>query len=193
MATAQRVRANVPAGDNSMTWRLDATALSALLATREITPLQLLELALARLDAFEPGLNAFTHVDRDGALVAARAATDRQAAGARLGPLDGIPVSVKDNIFVAGLPAWWGSLLYRDHVPDRDDICVERLRAAGAVIIGKTTTPEFAMLGRTDSRLSGVTRSPWDPALTPGGSSGAASASVAAGITTLADRHRHGR
>jgi aspartyl-tRNA(Asn)/glutamyl-tRNA(Gln) amidotransferase subunit A len=76
--------------------------------------------------------------------------------------------------------------LFRDYVPDRDDICVERLRAAGAVIIGKTTTPELAMLGRTDSRLSGITRSPWNPALTPGGSSGGASASVAAGVTTLA-------
>src|SRR4051812_21330438 len=94
-----------------MTWRLDATAQSALLQTREITPLQLLDQALARLDAFEPVLNAFTHVDRDGALAAAQAATDRQAAGARLGPLDGIPVSVKDNIFVRGLPAQWGSLL----------------------------------------------------------------------------------
>ena len=93
---------------------------------------------------------------------------------------------MKDNIFVAGLPARWGSLLFRDFIPDRDDICVERLRAAGAVIVGKTTTPELAMLGRTDSRLSGITRSPWDPALTPGGSSGGASASVAAGITTLA-------
>jgi aspartyl-tRNA(Asn)/glutamyl-tRNA(Gln) amidotransferase subunit A len=79
---------------------------------------------------------------------------------------------VKDNIVVAGLPARWGSLLFREHIPERDDICVERLRAAGAIIIGKTTTPELAMLGRTDSRLSGVTRSPWDPALTPGGSSG---------------------
>jgi aspartyl-tRNA(Asn)/glutamyl-tRNA(Gln) amidotransferase subunit A len=76
--------------------------------------------------------------------------------------------------------------LLRDHIPDRDDICVERLRAAGAVIVGKTTTPELAMSGRTDSRLSGITRSPWDPALTPGGSSGGASASVAAGVTTLA-------
>jgi aspartyl-tRNA(Asn)/glutamyl-tRNA(Gln) amidotransferase subunit A len=169
-----------------MTWQLDATALSALLDARETTPLQLLEHSFARLDALEPVLNAFTHVDRDGASAAATAATARQAAGSRLGPLDGIPVSVKDNIFVAGLPARWGSLLYRDHVPDRDDICVERLRAAGAVIIGKTTTPELAMLGRTDSRLSGVTRSPWDPALTPGGSSGGASASVAAGITPLA-------
>jgi aspartyl-tRNA(Asn)/glutamyl-tRNA(Gln) amidotransferase subunit A len=169
-----------------MTWKLDATALSALLEAREITSLQLLEQALERLDGLEPVLNAFTHVDRDGALTAASAATARQAAGARRGPLDGIPVSVKDNIFVAGLPARWGSLLFRDHIPDRHDICVERLLAAGAVIIGKTTTPELAMSGRTDSRLSGVTRSPWDPALTPGGSSGGASASVAAGITPLA-------
>ena len=169
-----------------MTWQLDATALSALMDAREITPLQLLEQALARLDALEPVLNAFTHVDRDGAVAAARAATARQTSGTRLGPLDGIPVSVKDNIFVGGLPARWGSLLFRDFIPDRDDICVERLRAAGALIVGKTTTPELAMLGRTDSRLSGITRSPWDPALTPGGSSGGASASVAAGVTPLA-------
>ena len=169
-----------------MTWRLDATALSALLDAGDVTPLQLLDQALARLDALEPVLNAFTHVDRDGALAAAKAAAARQAAGVRLGALDGIPVSVKDNIYVAGLPAQWGSLLFRDHVPDRDDICVERLRAAGAVIIGKTTTPEFALMNRTESRLSGVTRNPWDPALTPGGSSGGAVASVAGGVTPLA-------
>jgi Asp-tRNA(Asn)/Glu-tRNA(Gln) amidotransferase A subunit family amidase len=169
-----------------MTWQLDATSLSALLDARDITPLQLLERSLARLDALEPVLNGFTHVDRDGALAAARAATARQASGTRLSPLDGIPVSVKDNIFVAGMPARWGSLLFRDHVPDRDDVCVERLRAAGAVIIGKTTTPEFALLGRTHSRLSGVTRNPWDTSLTPGGSSGGAVASVAVGVTPLA-------
>ena len=147
-----------------MTWQLDATAVSALLDAREMTPLRLLEQSLSRLDALEPVLNAFTHVDRDGALAAAKAATARQSAGARLGPLDGIPVSVKDNIFVAGLPARWGSLLFREHIPDRDDICVERLRAAGAVIVGKTTTPELAMLGRTDSRLSG---SPAVPGIPP--------------------------
>jgi aspartyl-tRNA(Asn)/glutamyl-tRNA(Gln) amidotransferase subunit A len=169
-----------------MTWQLDATALAALLDVREITPLQLLDQALARLDALEPMLNAFTYVDRDGAFDGAKAATARQAAGRRLGPLDGIPVSVKDNIFVAGLPAQWGSLLFRDYVPDRDDICVERLRAAGAVIVGKTTTPELALMGRTESRLCGVTRNPWNTALTPGGSSGGAVASVAAGVTPLA-------
>ena len=95
-------------------------------------------------------------------------------------------MSVKDNIFVGGMPASWGSLLFRDHVPERDDICVERLRAAGAVIIGKTTTPEVALLGRSHSRLSGVTRNPWDTSLTPGGSSGGAVASVAVGVTPLA-------
>jgi aspartyl-tRNA(Asn)/glutamyl-tRNA(Gln) amidotransferase subunit A len=168
-----------------MTWQLDATAQSALLDAGETTPLALLDQALSRLDATEPVLNAFCHVDRDGARAAAEAAAARQAVGARLGPLDGIPVSVKDNIYVAGMPARWGSLLYRDHVPDRDDITVERLRAAGAVIIGKTTTPEFALMGRTHSRLSGVTRNPWDPTLTPGGSSGGSVASVAAGVTAL--------
>lgn len=168
-----------------MTWQRDATAQAALLDARETTPLALLDQALARLDATEPVLKAFCHVDRDGARAAAEAATIRQAKAARLGPLDGIPVSVKDNIFVKGMPARWGSLLYRDHVPDRDDITVERLRAAGAVIIGKTTTPEFALMGRTHSRLSGVTRNPWDPSLTPGGSSGGSVASVAAGVTAL--------
>jgi aspartyl-tRNA(Asn)/glutamyl-tRNA(Gln) amidotransferase subunit A len=168
-----------------MTWKLDATAQSALLATGQASPLDLLEQSLARLDGTEPTLNSFVHVDRDGALAAARAATGRQASGTRLGPLDGIPVSVKDNILVAGMPARWGSLLYRDFVPERDDICVERLRAAGAVIIGKTTTPEFALMGRTHSKLSGVTRNPWDTALTPGGSSGGSVASVAAGVTAL--------
>ena len=169
-----------------MDWQLDATAQSALLATGQTTPTALLEQALGRLEALEPKLNAFVHVDRDGARVAAEAATARRAAGARLGPLDGLPISVKDNLYVAGMPARWGSLLFRDHVPAQDDICVERLRAAGAVIVGKTTTPEFALMGRTDSRLTGTTRNPWDLTLTPGGSSGGASASVAAGITTLA-------
>ncbi len=168
------------------TWRLDATALAELLEAGEVTPTALLEKSLERLDALEPGLNAFSHVDRQGARQAARQATSRQAAGARRGRLDGIPISVKDNLFVAGLPARWGSLLFGDHVAAQDDICVERLRAAGAVIVGKTTTPEFAMMGRTESRLSGVTRNPWNLALTPGGSSGGAAASVAAGITPLA-------
>lgn len=167
-------------------WRLDAVALGALLQAGAVTSAALVEQSLARIARFQPVLNAFTHVDAEGARAAAAEADARLRAGARRGPLDGIPVSVKDNLFVKGLPACWGSLLFRDHVPDRDDICVERLRAAGAVIVGKTTTPEFALQGRTESRLSGITRNPWDPALTPGGSSGGAVASVAAGMVPLA-------
>ena len=114
------------------TWKLDATALSDLLTEGKVTPRALLEQSLARLDRFEPTLNCFTHVDRAGALAAAEAATQRQAAGRRIGPLDGIPISIKDNLLVEGMPARWGSLLFRDNIPPQDDICVERLRAAGA-------------------------------------------------------------
>jgi aspartyl-tRNA(Asn)/glutamyl-tRNA(Gln) amidotransferase subunit A len=167
-------------------WRQDATTLGGLLDNGAVSPVAVLDQCLARIARLEPALNAFMHLDPDGARRAAEASAARQAAGARLGPLDGIPVAVKDNLYVAGMPARWGSLLFRDHVADRDDICVERLRAAGAVIVGKTATPEFALSGRTESRLSGVTRNPWNPELTPGGSSGGAVAAVASGMVPLA-------
>lgn len=131
-------------------------------------------------------INAFAFIDAGGALAAARESDARRRQGATLGILDGIPVSVKDNIFVKGLPASWGSLLFDGFVPDRDDLVVERLRAAGAVILGKTTTPEFSLGGRTWSLKHGHTRNPLHPDLTPGGSSGGAAASVAAGIVPLA-------
>lgn len=166
-------------------WRCDAAALARLLDADAVTPADLLEMYLDRIDRLDPVLNAFAHIDRQGARNAAAEATQRQRDRRRLGPLDGIPVSVKDNIFVAGMPASWGSLMFRGHVPERDDICVERLRNAGAVIVGKTNTPEFSLLGRTESRLTGVTRNPWNPALTPGGSSGGAVAAVAAGMVPL--------
>ncbi|HEY1781688.1 MAG TPA: amidase [Roseiarcus sp.] len=167
-------------------WRNDAATLSSLLADGAVAPTDLVEMYLARCDRLQPKLNAFVYLDPEGARRAAEEADVRQRVGRRLGPLDGIPITIKDNIFVAGMPARWGSLLFQDHFPERDDICVERLRAAGAVILGKTTTPELALMGRTHSRLSGVTRNPWDPSLTPGGSSGGAVAGVAAGMAPLA-------
>ncbi len=167
-------------------WRGDAVDLAARLASREITPMQLLEVCLERCDRLERKLNAFTMLDRDGATAAAREATERQKAGRSRGPLDGMPVAIKDNLYVAGLPAEWGSRMLKGFVPDRDDICVERLRTAGAVIIGKTTTPEFALSGRTENLVTGTTRNPWNPSLTPGGSSGGAVAAVAAGMVPLA-------
>lgn len=166
-------------------WRADASTLSKMIEAKDVTPTELVEMYLDRCDQLEPVLNAFAFLDREGATRAAEEATARQRAGGRRGPLDGIPVAIKDNLYVRGMPARWGSLMFQDHVPENDDICVERLRNAGAVIIGKTTTPEFALMGRTQSRLHGVTRNPWDPTLTPGGSSGGTVAAVAAAMVPL--------
>lgn len=167
-------------------WQEDVASLASRLDEKDITPVQLLNMYLARCDRLQPVLNAFTLIDRKGARAAAEMAEQRQAKGQRLGPLDGIPVCIKDNLFVSGLPAEWGSLMLKGFVPSQDDICVERLRAAGAIIVGKTTTPEFALSGRTENRTTGTTRNPWNPALTPGGSSGGAVAAVAAGMVPLA-------
>ena len=137
-------------------WRANTSTLGNMLGANKITATELVEMYLDRCDRLEPVLNAFVFLDRQGAQRAAREATARQRAGRRLGPLDGIPVAIKDNLFVRGMPASWGSLLFQDHVPENDDICVERLRAAGAVILGKTTTPEFALMGRTRSASEGI-------------------------------------
>ena len=111
---------------------------------------------------------------------------ERYARGAPLGPLDGVPVTIKDNILVAGLHCRWGSRLYEDYVPTQDELPVARLRAGGAVIVGKTNVPEFTLEGYTTNLLFGTTRNPWDTRLTPGGSSGGAVAAVAAGLGPLA-------
>jgi aspartyl-tRNA(Asn)/glutamyl-tRNA(Gln) amidotransferase subunit A len=165
---------------------LTPAAMSQDLAAGHVTPSQLLADTLERIGRANARLGAFVHVDAQGAAKAAAAAEARQRSGARTGPLDGIPVAVKDNLWVAGMPARWGSRMWADFVPEVDDIAVERLRAAGAVIVGKTNTPEFALSSRTDSPLHGPARNPWDVALTPGGSSGGSVAAVAAGMVPLA-------
>lgn len=171
---------------NRPLWACPATELSTLLERGDVRPEDLLEACLARIAEMQPKVNAMAHVATESARRAAAEAGERQRRGRRLGPLDGIPVTVKDNLYVAGLPATWGSRLYRDFVPDVDDIAVERLRARGAVIVGKTNTPEFALAGRTDNRLFGLTRNPWNLALNPGGSSGGAVAALASGCAPLA-------
>lgn len=164
---------------------LSAQAMAEALAQGATTAGALLADALARIARANAALGAFVHVDEAGALRAAAEADARRAAGRRLSPLDGVPVAVKDNIWVAGMPAHWGSRMWSDFMPPCDDIVVERLRAAGAVIIGKTNTPEFALSGRTDSPLHGKARNPWDVTLTPGGSSGGSVAAVAAGMVPV--------
>jgi len=165
---------------------LDAADLASLIARREASAAEAVEAALARLDETEGELNAFVHVDRDGARTAARAADEAVARGEALGALHGVPVSVKDLIDVGGMPARYGSLTLKDHVADEDAPSVERLRAAGAIVIGKTTTSEFGYRGYTKSLVHGNTKNPWNLGRTPGGSSGGAVASVAAGVTPLA-------
>ncbi|TCZ58709.1 amidase [Roseicella aquatilis] len=165
---------------------LSARALAGLYARHALSPVEALEAVLARTRRLNPRLNAIIALDEAGARAAARASEARWRAGVPLSPLDGVPLTVKDNIAVAGLPCAWGSPLFRDHVPERDELPVARARAAGLVILGKTNVPEFTLQGYTDNTLFGPTRNPWGLALTPGGSSGGAVAAVAAGLGPLA-------
>jgi Asp-tRNA(Asn)/Glu-tRNA(Gln) amidotransferase A subunit family amidase len=141
--------------------------------------------ALKRIRELDDDLNAFTVVLEESALRAAAAADVLLAKGSRL-PLLGVPVSVKDHIWLTGTPATNGSLALQDFMPPEDNVAVARLKAAGAVIVGKTNNPEFCYRGFTDNAVFGRTRNPWDLGRTPGGSSGGAGASVAAGMTSLA-------
>ena len=167
-------------------WRLPATQLGAGYRAARFTPEDVLDQVLERVAQHNPHLNAIVTLDAAGARAAARASTARFADGRPAGALDGVPLTVKDNIAVAGLRATWGSRLFADHVATVDELPVARLRAAGAVILGKTNTPEFAMVGHTDNLVFGATRNPWNTALSAGGSSGGAVAAVAAGFGPLA-------
>lgn len=181
-AVAQSLRVGAP---SDLNW-LSADQLAGMIARRKVSPVEVVDAALSRLEETEPALNAFTAVDVAGARQAALAAEAAVMRGDALGPLHGIPVSVKDLIDVAGLPARYGSLIMKDNVARADSASVQRLRRAGAIILGKTTTSEFGYQGVTTSLLHGDTRNPWNLALTPGGSSGGAAASVAAGVTPIA-------
>jgi aspartyl-tRNA(Asn)/glutamyl-tRNA(Gln) amidotransferase subunit A len=165
---------------------LPARTLAGLYARRALSPVEALAAVLARIERVNPRLNAIVALDEAGARAAAAASEARWLDGVPLSPLDGVPLTVKDNIAVAGLPCAWGSPIFRDHVPARDELPVARARAAGMVVLGKTNVPEFTLQGYTDNKVHGVTRNPWDPRLTPGGSSGGAVAAVAAGMGPLA-------
>ena len=162
------------------------SGIGAALRSGALTAEALLDRCLDRIRRIDPRLNSFVALDEAGARQAARASDARFAAGEPLSLLDGIPISVKDNILVAGMPATWGSRALADFTPDRDELPVARLRAGGAVILGKTNVPELTLEGYTNNDLFGVTRNPWDVRLTPGGSSGGAAAGVAAGLVPAA-------
>ena len=156
------------------------------IADGEISAVALTELFYRRIEQLNPQLNAYLTLCPDQALAAAQAADDAVQAGQPLGPLHGVPISVKDLELTQGVRTTLGSAIYADRVADLDSIVVERVKAAGAVILGKTNTPEFGQSGTTENLLGEPCRNPWNTDYTPGGSSGGAAAALAAGLCTLA-------
>lgn len=172
--------------DETIGW-LGASELVAAYAAGSLTPVEVTEAILRRIEAVDPSINAFCLVDAQGALAQAAASTERWRRREPMGPLDGVPATVKDLIDARGWPTLKGSLTIDPAGPwENDAPVVARLREAGAVLLGKTTTPEFGWRGSTDSALTGITRNPWRLDRTPGGSSGGAVAALAAGLGPLA-------
>lgn len=165
---------------------LSASSASAQIRSGQLSSATLVESILRRVDRLQPALNAFTYIRRDESMAEAQAADEAVRKGGELGALHGVPITVKDNVPMAGAPCTAGSRLLRNYVPDEDAVTVERLRAAGAIIIGRTNAPEFVWRGSTDNRVFGETRNPWDLTRTSGGSSGGAGAAVASGLAPLA-------
>ena len=168
-------------------WALGATELVEGYRNGTLSPVEVTKAVLGRIEKLNPVLNAFRQVAADEALRQAQASEARWTAGQPQGLLDGVPVSIKDIILTKGWPTLRGSKTVEPKGPWNDDAPVTaRLREHGAVLLGKTTTPEFGWKGVTDSPLTGITRNPWNTAKTPGGSSGGAAAAVASGMGPLA-------
>lgn len=161
--------------------RMSAQDLAEAFRNRTLSPVEVTRACLARAEAINPALNAFTFLDHDGALKAAKASEARWAAGAPLSPVDGVPTTLKDIVWVRGWTVRYGSTLTRETPLEDDAPSVRLLRAAGAVFLGQTTTPEFGWKALTDSRAFGITRNPHNPAMTSGGSSGGAAVAAALG------------
>src|SRR3984957_17306058 len=162
-----------------------ASALTALYRAGTLSPVEVAEALFARLDDLQPKINAFCIVDRDGAMASARESEGRWRAGQPLSAVDGVPATIKDLMLLRGFPTRRGSHLAESAPDTEDSPAVARLKEAGAVILGKTTTPEFGWIAVGDSPLTGITRNPWNLERTPGGSSAGAAAACAAGIGVL--------
>ncbi len=168
-------------------WEWNAPRLSAAFASREISPVEVARALLARIAALDRKINAFCLVDEATTLAQAHAAEARWMKDAPLSPLDGVPVAVKDLLLTRGWPTLRGSRVTDPDQAWNDDApVVARLREAGAVLLGKVTTPDHGWKGVTDSPLTGITRNPWNMEKTPGGSSGGSSAALAARLAPLA-------
>jgi len=163
-----------------------ALELVKLIRSKDLSPVELMEETLQRIEVVNPALNVFVAMRAEQAMEEAKGLGERIASGIVPGPLAGIPLGVKDLEDVEGMVTSFGSIPYKDNVVHQDSVQVARLRSAGAIIVGKTNTPEFGFTGFTKNRLYGVTRNPWNRERTPGGSSGGAAAAIAAGMVPLA-------
>ena len=171
--------------ETDLNW-LSATEQAALIRRKKVSPVEIVDALLARIDKINPRLNAFVLINADQARREAKSAERALGKrGATLGPLHGVPFGVKDLVVTKGVRTTFGTPLYRDNVPTEDAPMVERLKAAGGIMVGKTNTPTFGWIGATHNLVFGPTRNPWHLDRTPGGSSGGASAAVAAGMGAL--------
>ncbi len=185
-AVAGAVSVRAAAGEIAeLTWT-PAWKLVDMIKRKTISPVELTKHYLARIDRINPKINAYVTVDHEGALVQAKVAEQAVMRGDALGALHGIPISIKDLALTKGLCSTDGSLIFKDRIPDHDDIFVARLRKAGVVILGKNNTPEFGKFARSMNRVIGETRNPWDTRRITGASSGGAGAASAAGISPFA-------
>jgi Asp-tRNA(Asn)/Glu-tRNA(Gln) amidotransferase A subunit family amidase len=165
---------------------LPATRAAALIRRRKLSPVEYIDAVLAAVESRQPALNAFATITADRARDAAKRAEQAVMSGEPLGKLHGVPVTIKDLFATAGIRTAYGSAIHAQNTPETDDILVRRLTDAGAIVIGKTTTPEFGHKGLTDGPSFGITRNPWNLDRTTGGSSGGAAAAVASGLGPLA-------
>ncbi|HEX7106682.1 MAG TPA: amidase, partial [Acidothermaceae bacterium] len=166
--------------------RLSARELASMIASGEVSAVEVAQAHLDRIAAVDSKVHAFLHVDADGALAAARAVDEKRSRGAALGPLAGVPLALKDVLTQKGVPTTCGSRILEGWRPPYDSTVVRKLRAADVVILGKTNMDEFAMGSSTENSAFGVTRNPWDLERIPGGSSGGSSAAVSAFEAPLA-------
>ncbi|NRG17931.1 amidase [Rhizobiales bacterium] len=166
-------------------WKSGVGKLAAAYAQGLTDPLSVVTELEARIARLNPEINAYVAIAPD-LHTQAEESRDRLARGAPRSPLEGIPIAVKDNLSVAGMPAAWGSAVFADEIRMKDELPVERLRKAGAILVGKTNTPEFAVEGYTGNARFGVTGNPWNVKLTPGGSSGGSASAVASGLAQAA-------
>jgi amidase len=166
--------------------RKTAVELASLIATRQVSPVEVLDAHLATIARVNPKLNAIVTLVADAARERAKAAEAAVMRGDKLGSLHGLPVVIKDVTPTAGIRTTYGSPPFKDNIPAEDAEVVRRLKAAGAIVLGKTNTPEFAAGANTFNDVFGVTRNPWNPALSPAGSSGGSAVAVATGMVPIA-------